>query len=234
MDKLYIIIPAYNEEENIKNVIKQWYPIVKKVGNDSKLLVIDDGSKDSTFDIISELAKDKEDLIALGKANSGHGATILNGYKNAIKNNADYIFQTDSDGQTLPEEFDDFWNVRKEYDMVIGNRLTREDGISRILVSKVLKLILYLIFAVNVLDANTPYRLIKAKTLNKYINIIPKDYNLTNVIISVIFTKKKRRVKFLPITFLPRQGGVNSINIPRIIKIGIEAIKNFVKINRSL
>ena len=47
-DKLYIIIPAYNEESNIKQVIEDWYPIVEKYGGDgkSRLVIIDDGSKD--------------------------------------------------------------------------------------------------------------------------------------------------------------------------------------------
>ncbi len=234
MDKLYIIIPAYNEEENIKNVINEWYKVVDRVSKGSKLVVIDDGSKDNTLSILNEEAKNKKDLIVLSKPNSGHGATILYGYKYAIESGADYIFQTDSDGQTLTSEFKDFWNIRDDYDMVIGNRNNRQDGFLRILVSRVLRLILFLIFHVRVTDANTPYRLMNANTLKKYIDLIPKDYNLTNVIISVIFIKKELRVKYLPITFLPRQGGVNSINLPKIVKIGIKALDDFKAINKKL
>lgn len=234
MDRLYIIIPAYNEEENIKNVINQWYPIIEKLQNDSKLVVIDDGSKDDTFKIISEEAKTKKNLVPITKANKGHGATILYGYKYAISEGADYIFQTDADGQTLPEEFALFWRLRDQYDMIIGNRTKREDGFSRVLVSKVLKSILFLIFGVSVADANTPFRLMKSESLKKYIKIIPKDYNLTNVIISVIFTKKKEKVKYLPISFRPRQGGVNSINLIKIFKIGVKALKDFISINKGL
>ena len=49
MDKLYIVIPAYNEEANIEQVIRDWYSVVEKVGGESRLVIIDDGSKDSTF-----------------------------------------------------------------------------------------------------------------------------------------------------------------------------------------
>ena len=45
MDKLYIVIPAYNEEDNIVSVINDWYPVVEKIGNGSRLLIIDDGSR---------------------------------------------------------------------------------------------------------------------------------------------------------------------------------------------
>lgn len=50
-DNVYIVIPAYNESDNIKNVINDWYPVVDKIGNDSRLLIIDDGSKDDTYQI---------------------------------------------------------------------------------------------------------------------------------------------------------------------------------------
>lgn len=234
MDRLYIVIPAYNEEANIEAVIKDWYPIVEKIGNGSKLVIIDDGSKDETYKILQEFSRQMEKLEAITKVNGGHGATILYGYNYAIEAGADYIFQTDSDGQTLPEEFWDFWELRNFYDMVIGNRNGRKDGTSRVFVTKVLKLLLYLCFRVKVIDANTPFRLMKSSTLQKYVGLIPKDYNLSNVMVSVIYGKKKLAVKYIPITFRPRQGGVNSINMKRIFHIGIQAIKDFRMMNRSL
>ena len=129
MDKLFVVIPAYNEEKNIKKVVNDWYKIVEKYGkNGSKLVVINDGSKDNTYKILKEMAKDKELLTVLTKSNSGHGPTIIYGYKYALKNDADYIFQTDSDGQTNPEEFEKFWNERNDYDAIFGNRIDRGDG----------------------------------------------------------------------------------------------------------
>ena len=54
MEKLYIIIPAYNEEENIESLIKDWYPVIEKYnGNgESRLVIINDGSKDNTYEIL--------------------------------------------------------------------------------------------------------------------------------------------------------------------------------------
>lgn len=234
MDKLYIVIPAYNEEANIGAVIKDWYPVVEKIGNGSKLVIIDDGSKDSTYRIMQEYTKDMEAFEPITKPNGGHGATILYGYHYAINAGADYIFQTDSDGQTLPEEFWPFWEHRQDYDMVIGHRKGRQDGLSRVLVTKTLKFVLRLCFHVKVRDANTPFRLMKANTLKNQIKLIPENYNLSNVIISVIYAKKKLAVKYLPVTFRPRQGGVNSINMKKIIRIGKQAFKDFRKINQYM
>ena len=168
------------------------------------------------------------------KVNGGHGATVLYAYEYALKHGADYVFQTDSDRQTLPEEFWQFWNIREKYDMVIGHRNKREDGISRIFVTKILKLTLKMCFGVSMTDANTPFRLLKAESLRENINLIPDEFNLSNVILSVIYAKKNLKVKYINITFRPRQGGVNSINIKKIIKIGIQAVQDFRKINKTL
>ena len=232
--KFSIVIPAYNEQATIETVIQDWYPIIEKIGNDSKLVIIDDGSKDDTYKIMQECAKTREAFEPLTKPNGGHGATILFGYQYALDQGADYIFQTDSDGQTKSEEFWAFWERRNEYDMVIGHRKGREDGFSRVFVTKTLKLVLLLLFHVKVTDANTPFRLMKADTLAKYLPLIPKDYNLSNVIISVIYAKKKLAVKYLPITFRPRQGGVNSINMKKIFKIGKQACRDFIQINKII
>lgn len=236
MDCLYIVIPAYNEEKNIRDVLEAWYPIIEKHNGagKSRMVVIDDGSKDSTFSLISEYAQSHPLLIPKTKQNSGHGATLLYGYQFAIEQKADYIFQTDSDGQTLPEEFEQFWKQRQKYDMVIGYRNKREDGISRIFVTKTLKLVIKICFGVTVTDANTPFRLMSTGTLKKYIGLIPENFNLSNVLISVIYAKKGCRVKFIPITFRPRQGGVNSINLKKIFKIGKNAIRDFKVINKTL
>lgn len=230
-DILYLIMPAYNEEANIKTVAEEWHTVTEKYGEDSKLVIINDGSKDNTYKILKELECDLPNLIVLDKPNSGHGSTLLFGYKYALEKGAQYIFQTDSDGQTRPEEFEEFWNKRGSDSAVIGYRNHRKDGISRIFVTKVLKFTLRIIFGVSVTDANTPFRLMQRNILEKYMDDIPKDFNLTNVLLTVFFIKGNEAVEFIPITFRPRQGGVNSINLKRIFKIGIQAVKDFKQIN---
>lgn len=232
-DNVYIVIPAYNEEANIEEVVLDWIKIVDLVGNDSKLVVINDGSKDKTSEILHNL--DLENLIVLDKQNSGHGPTLIYGYKYAIEHNAGYVFQTDSDGQTLPSEFWDFWNNRNSYNVIIGYRKFREDGFSRKIVTKTLKLVLKLIFKEDITDANTPFRLMETSILKKKLEMIPDDFFLSNVLLSVLFVKdEKIKVHFDLITFRPRQGGVNSINLKRIFKIGLKSLKEFSEMKKKL
>ncbi len=236
MDKLFIVIPAYNEELNVEQVIDDWYPIVEEHNGDgaSRLVLIDDGSRDDTYHKICKCANTRPLLQPLTKDNSGHGATVLYGYYYALKQGADFIFQTDSDGQTLPAEFEQFWDQRNQYDLIIGWRKNRLDGISRIFVTKVLKYVIRICFHVTVTDANTPFRLIKGSTLKEYIDLIPNDFNLSNVLLSVIYAKKSCRVMYIPITFRKRQGGVNSINVKSIFRIGIKALKDFRNLNKEI
>jgi len=228
-------MPAYNEAENIENVVNQWHPIVVKMAvGGSKLLVVNDGSKDNTLEILYSLKNKYPCLEVVDKPNSGHGATVLYAYRYALEHGADYVFQTDSDGQTLPEEFWPMWEQRKEASFHIGMRLGRQDGVSRVLVSRILRLVVWLVFGVWVKDANTPFRLMKTDRLATVMKYIPEDFFLANVAVSAIAVKNKESVAWYPITFRPRQGGVNSINLRRIIRIGWKALDDLKKISRFL
>lgn len=233
-DCLYIVMPAYNEEANIGAVIEQWYPVVEQVGGKSRLVILNDGSRDDTYKKIQEYEKKYPRLTGIDKENEGHGATILRGYRFAIDAGADYVFQTDSDGQTLPEEFWQFWRKRRVCGLLIGYRKGRKDGISRIFVTRVLRLVLFAVFHTWIKDANTPYRLMRAAQLNKVLHDIPENFNLSNVLMTVIYKKRNLGVYYIPITFRPRQGGKNSLNMKRIAKMGWKAWKDFLKLRKTI
>lgn len=236
-DIIYFVMPAYNEEANIEEVIREWHPICEKInaeGHEAKLVIANDGSKDNTFDIMQQLQKKYPFFVPLDKPNSGHGATVLFLYHYAIDQGANYVFQTDSDGQTRPDEFWQMWENREKYDFQIGTRGGRQDGASRVFVTKTLRLVVWLMFHVWVKDANTPFRLLKIEKLNPILDIVPKDYNLANVAVSAIAVRWNYKIGWYPITFRPRQGGVNSINMKRIFGIGKKALGDFRQINRAL
>ena len=211
MDVLYIVIPAYNEAQNLPDVIRQWYPIVSSHNAEgkSKLIVLNDGSRDETQDVLEELKKDCPLLEVVNKENEGHGPTLIRGYRQALKEHADYIFQTDSDGQTNPDEFESFWEKRHDYDAIFGNRTERGDG------------------KLSVPDANAPFRLMSAEYLAKYLPRLRSDYNLPNVMLTVFGVYYHDRVTFIPISFAPRTQGKNSINMKKIFRIGRNALKDF-------
>lgn len=235
MEKLYIVMPAYNEEENVRSVVEQWYPLLKGKDKDSRLVIADSGSTDKTHEFLENLQENGyEQLEILSNTGKQHGPKVIALYDYAIKNKADFIFQTDSDGQTNPEEFDAFWSLREQYDGIFGKRSIRGDGKARAFVERIVCLLLKLYFDVKVPDANAPFRLMKAETVKKYLYKLDADYNLPNIMITTYYVYYQEKFLFRDISFKSRQGGVNSINIPKIVKIGINALGDFRKLKKGM
>lgn len=234
MDSVYIVIPAYNEEKNIEQVVRSWYQVIRKGSPESRLVVADSQSTDRTHEILLDLKKEYDKLVILSETEKQHGPKVIALYEYAIENHADYIFQTDADGQTEPQEFAGFWMQRQQYDGLFGMRKVRGDGKSRKFVEQVLCLLLRINFGVKVPDANAPFRLMKTEVVSKYLNRLPSDYNIPNVMITTYFSYYQEAIKFQEITFKPRQGGKNSINVMKIIKIGMKALKEFRGFQREM
>ncbi|QWT53232.1 glycosyltransferase family 2 protein [Eubacterium sp. MSJ-33] len=234
-DSLYIVMPAYNEEENIEETVRTWYKVLDNKTEDSRLVIADYGSTDKTHEILQFMKSNGySKLEVLQNDKKFHGPKILDLYKYAINNDIDYIFQTDSDGQTNPDEFDAFWKLRNNYDGIFGNRTIRGDGRYRAFVEKVVCLLLKIYFNVNVPDANAPFRLMKTNIVKKYIDKMPSDYNLPNIMLVVFFSYYHEKLIFKTISFRPRNAGKNSININKIIKIGWKSLGDFSKFKKEM
>lgn len=234
MDKLYIVMPAYNEEANIESVVHQWYSILQDKSEESKLVVADSGSTDKTHDILDALKEKYSNLVILSDTGKQHGPKVIALYQYAIDNHADFVFQTDSDGQTNPKEFDEFWKLRKSYDGIFGNRIVREDGKDRAFVERVVCILLRMIFGVKIPDANAPFRLMRVSTVKKYLSRLETDFPLPNIMMTTYYVYYHEKYCFKEITFKPRGAGENSINMPRIIKIGWNALWDFCKLRREM
>ena len=131
------------------------------------MVVADSGSSNATHDILIRLQKDYPKLEILSSTGKQHGPKVIALYDFAIKQGADYIFQTDSDGQTNPDEFEAFWKLRKRYNGIFGHRSVCGDGRSRAFIERVVCFLLKLYFGVSVPDANAPFRLMKAEIVKK-------------------------------------------------------------------
>lgn len=234
MDKLYIVMPAYNEEENIETVVKAWYKILAGKDSGSRLVIADSGSTDNTHNILIRLKAGMPQLEILSDTERQHGPKVISLYEYAINQGTDYIFQTDSDGQTNPNEFPAFWERREEHDVVLGYRSVRGDGKQRALVEKAVCLLLRIYFGVKIPDANAPFRLMKAAVVKKYLYRLPPDYNIPNIMLTTWFVYYHENIMYQEISFKPRQNGINSVNIPRIIGIGWKALGDFKAFKKGM
>ena len=233
-DSIYVVMPTYNEEANIVSVVEEWYQVVEARNDVSRLVIADGGSKDRTLEILRALAKKMPKLEVVSMPGTDHGTKVLWLYKHAVERGVEWVFQTDSDGQTRALEFDAFWADRERHDAILGNRVARGDGFSRKVVEYGLRLFVLVFFGIWVPDANAPFRLMRSSVLKDYLTLMPDGFNLPNAVVAACFAKRKDRTSFRPITFLPRQGGKNFMNYRRIVDIAIGSLRNFYHVRHEM
>ena len=227
MESIYIVMPAYNEEENIEEVVRGWYPKLDGKSSASRLVVADSGSSDRTHEILENLRLEFPRLELLGNCDRQHGPKVIALYRYAIDAGADYVFQTDSDGQTLPEEFDAFWELRHNHDAILGWRKVRGDGRFRAFSEKIVCRMVRHYFDTKVPDANAPFRLIKCSMLARYIDRLPADYDIPNIVLTAWFASCDENIAFRTITFRERDKGAGSVNLKKLVKTGRRAMSDF-------
>ncbi|HVM90528.1 MAG TPA: glycosyltransferase, partial [Verrucomicrobiae bacterium] len=132
----------------------------------------------------------------IDKPNSGHGQTCVEGYRQALRDGADWIFQIDSDGQCDPQYFQALWSRRESSGVLFGYRRRRDDGWFRYAVSHILSATVLLATGQWVRDSNVPYRLMRADALSGIVPQIPSDFDLANVLVAVLLAEK------FPITWI--------------------------------
>ncbi|MFT6958269.1 MAG: dolichol-phosphate mannosyltransferase [Halieaceae bacterium] len=209
--ELAVIIPVYNESSCIEKVANEWRSafVFKKIK--FKIIFINDGSTDNTAEILERVSKEYPEIVLISQVNGGHGNAVLNGYEEALRLNADYVFQVDSDDQFLPSDFGQLWNERESSPFVLGFREKRNDPRMRLIITKTLKYFLRLICKTSIRDANIPYRLIESNFLRSALKNIPADAFAPNIFLAVLSSRYLFSYPEIPVTHVERQTGEVSI-----------------------
>src|SRR4029079_15435519 len=116
---------------------------------------VDDCSTDGTGAILEELAREGAWLtVDRAQINAGHGPSVLRGLRRAT---GDWVFQVDSDGQFVIEEFESLWSRRAEGDLLLGIRVARRDATHRLLLSRTIARAVSALARRSLRDSNTPF-----------------------------------------------------------------------------
>lgn len=206
---LAVVMPVYNEAECIADVVSNWLETLNREHLRFRLLVLNDGSRDATADVLARFSGDPH-VEVVNKANSGHGPTILAGYHRAI-GMADWVFQVDSDGEILASEFPTLWKARGQRDAVMGIRTGTTSAPARRLITRVSRLIVRLCYGAGVTDVNVPFRLMRARVLASFLARIPGDTFAPNVVIAGLLARGGFAIANVPVRFEGRKTGQVSI-----------------------
>jgi glycosyltransferase involved in cell wall biosynthesis len=206
---LAIVMPVYNEKDCIIDVVNSWHSILSRLNISFLIILLNDGSTDGTRTALS-VFNDEDSIKIIDKKNTGHGPTILLGYKRAV-DLANWVFQCDSDNEMKADFFPTLWEKRSEFDALFGIRDGRNQRLGRKFISLCSRLTVRLVFGKGVTDVNTPFRLIRANILKQIIKEIPDHAFAPNIIISGALSKSGSRVYEQNVPHEKRQTGSVSI-----------------------
>lgn len=207
--KILIIIPAYNEEKNIAEVIYS----IKDQHPEFDLVVINDGSSDKT----SEAAKQTGLAVVIDLSyNLGIGAAVQTGFKYARKHDYDVVMQFDGDGQHMVSEISKVIEpvINNETDCMIGSRFVeklesfRSSFLRRIGI-QTFEWFSYILIGQKIKDQTSGFRAYNKEIINFLADYYPRDYPEPEVII--LIGKNQFRIKETFTQMRKRQGGISSI-----------------------
>jgi len=169
--KICVIIPTYNESKEISRLIKE----IKQ--QNLHVLVIDDGSTDST----GQIAKDAGAEVLINEHNLGKGSSLIKGFEHALKAGFDAVITLDGDGQHSPLDLPVFLAAANASDsqFFVGNRMHQTKGMPliRIITNKFMSWLLSLVARQNIPDSQCGFRLIKKEALGK-LNLRTTKYEI--------------------------------------------------------
>lgn len=211
--KVLIIIPAYNESENIEHVVQ--HLVMRAPQYD--YLIVNDGSTDNTLKICEEQKYQYLDL----SINLGIGGAVQAGYVYARKNNYDIAVQMDGDGQHDIAYLEEMLKplMTGEADIVIGSRFLKKEGFqssqTRRIGIGILSFLIKLTTGRRIMDVTSGYRAVNKKFIDIYAKDYPTDYPEPEAIVTAIM--HRGRVMEVPVQMRAREGGTSSITFRKSI-----------------
>jgi len=212
---LTVVMPVYNEEEAIAQALDDVRGHVLDVVPNSDCLVIDDGSTDSTRQILATFTEQDPRIRVIRQENSGHGRALRQGLEQA---QGEWLFLLDSDRQIPLEAFKPLWKSAKTCDAAFGVRAVRHDPKARVVLSKVIALTLRLMFGVRLRDANVPFKVIRRSIWLEARDLIPEGTLAPSLFLAVFARYAGRDVLESVVPHHPRRTGVGSLRPVRLVK----------------
>jgi dolichol-phosphate mannosyltransferase len=228
---LSVVMPAYNEEGSIEKAIQEIQAkVLDPVGN-SELICVNDGSRDRTGAILDKLARSDQRIRPIHQTNAGHGAALRNGLDRA---RGEYIFLIDSDRQIPIEAFDSLWSSAKERDGAFGVRSARHDPWIRLILTRIVRLSLKILFGVSLRDANAPFKIIRRSAWADTSVVIPPDTLAPSIFLAVSMSRRPYDFVEVDVPHRIRETGKGSLKIAKLVSFCTTAFGQLLRFRRQL
>ncbi|MBI4640706.1 MAG: glycosyltransferase family 2 protein [Candidatus Tectomicrobia bacterium] len=220
---LTIFFPCYNDAGTIASLVAAADTVAREFTNDHEILVVDDGSTDSSRELLQELQKKFEKLrLIFHEKNRGYGGALKSGFANATK---DLIFYTDGDGQYDVFELRKFLPVMQDgIDVVNGYKIARADPLHRILIGIIYLRLMRLLFNFHVRDVDCDFRLIRRHVFD----MIHLHHNSGVICLELVKKLELAGYRFaeFPVHHYHRTYGRSQFfNFKRLFKTGVNILK---------
>ena len=215
MKKILLIIPAYNEEKSILNVVNKIYNYNKEINTKYDVVVINDGSSDNTEKILCENNINHIKLIS----NLGIGGAVQTGYKYALENDYDIAVQFDGDGQHDIRYVRDIIKpiIDNDANMVIGSRFIDKStskfksSKARQIGIKMISFFIKLVTSKKIYDTTSGFRAGDKELIKKFSNSYPVEY--PEPVSTTEILKKGYKVEEVAVSMNERETGISSIRM---------------------
>jgi glycosyltransferase involved in cell wall biosynthesis len=201
---LSVVLPAYNEEENIRKTVLQVVSYLRERSDNYEVIVVNDGSSDKTGEIVKELAPENPNVLLVNHPkNQGYGAALRSGFEMA---SLEYIFLMDSDGQFDIRELDRFLPFLEDSVALIGYREKRADPVIRALNAWLYHLYIWIIFGLSVKDIDCAFKIFP-RAAYESIKPIKSGGALFSAELLIRLIRNGFRIKEIPVSHYPRLYG---------------------------
>lgn len=211
---LTVVMPVYNEAAMLGSVLDDVTRYVLDVIEGSELVAIDDHSTDETPDVLAAASRrDHRIRVLSNDPNRGHGPSVRRGID---ESSGRWILHIDSDGQIDLTEFPRLWELTEDHDLVLGVRAERNDPTHRLILTRIARLIASLMAGNRVVDANTPFKLIRRSLFDHLAPSIKPSAFAPSILIAIGAHRCGARVGEVTISHHERPHGQSTLRVGRL------------------
>jgi len=225
---LTMFFPAYNDAGTIASLVIEAQEAIRRLTSDFEIIVVNDGSRDHTGQIIDELARTYPNVRAIHHpTNRGYGGALRSGFAAATK---ELIAYTDGDAQYDPSEIAALWaRLGEDADVVTGYKISRSDPFHRIVIGRLYHHTVKLLFALRVRDVDCDFRLMRREVFDRV--KLERDSGVICLELMRKIQDAGLRVVEVPVHHYHRTHGRSQFfNFRRIFRTGIDVLKLWIEL----